>query len=225
MNKEKINKSEIAYKLLTPLMRLIFRLYYNPKILNKKNIPKEGPIIIVCNHKHVFDQCFAIMSTRRPIHYLAKKEYFDGKLSWFFKMFGCIPVNRDIHDTKAKESAIHFLKNGKAIGLFPEGTRNKTNDIFLLPLKFGAVSMAQKTSAYIVPCALTGDYKFQSRNLMLRFGKPIKITKEMNLEEQNNKLAKQIEKLMKENLKATNRTEEDELNSRCQDIKKSPKNR
>lgn len=217
MNKEKTNKSEIAYKLLTPLMRLIFRLYYNPKILNKKNIPKDGPIIIVCNHKHVFDQCFAIMATRRPIHYLAKKEYFDGKLSWFFKLFGCIPVNRDIHDNKAKETAIQILKSEKAIGLFPEGTRNKTNDTLLLPLKFGAVSMAQKTGAYIVPCALTGDYKFRSQNLMLSFGNPIKITKEMNLEEQNNELAKQIEKLMKENLRVTNRTEEDELNSRCQD--------
>ena len=64
--------------------------------------------------------------------------------------------------------------------------------------------------------AITGDYRFRSKNLMVRFGKPFKIGK-MSLEEANKKLYKEIEKLMKENLAATNRTLEEELNSRCQD--------
>lgn len=214
-------KGEVAYKLLSPLMRLAFRIYYNPKIINKEAIPKNGPILIVSNHKHVFDQCFAIMATKRPIHYMAKKEYFDGKNAWFFKMFGCIPVNRSIHDTEAKASALEILNNDGAIGLFPEGTRNKTNDIFLLPFKFGTVSMAQKTGATIIPSALTGDYSFRSKNLMVRFGKPFKVKKDEDLEKANEKLYKEMESLMKKNLKDTNRTIKEELNSRCQDAKKS----
>ena len=83
MKKHKKNKGEVAYKILTPLMRFLFKIYYNPKIENKESIPKNGPIIIVCNHKHVYDQCLAIMATKRPIHYMAKKEYFDGKFAWF----------------------------------------------------------------------------------------------------------------------------------------------
>ena len=217
---KKKNKSEFAYKLLTPIMRLIFRIYYNPKIINKEVIPKKGPILIVCNHKHVFDQCFAIMATKRPIHYMAKKEYFDGKLAWFFRLAGCIPVDRSIHDDKAKSAALEVLNNDGAIGLFPEGTRNKTNDVLLMPFKFGTVSMAQKTNATIVPCALTGDYDFRSKNLMLRFGKTMKVDKNMNLEEANDKLYKEIERLMKKNLKETNRSLKEELNSRCQDAKK-----
>ncbi len=214
MKKSQKNNGETVYKMLTPLMRFLFKIYYNPKIENKEAIPKEGPIIIVCNHKHVYDQCLAIMATKRPIHYMAKKEYFDGKLAWFFKLVGCIPVNRSIHDQGAKERAIAILNSGGAIGLFPEGTRNKTSDILLLPLKFGAVSMAQKTNATIIPSALTGDYKFRSKNLILKFGKAFKVPKDMNLEEANNRLEKEIKSIMKSNLKITNRSIEDEMKSR-----------
>lgn len=130
---------------------------------------------------------------------MAKKEYFDSKMAWFFKATGCISVDRSKKDKHAKEQAIDILKSGGAVGLFPEGTRNKTNK-FLLPFKFGTVSMAQKTNATIVPFGLTGDYKFRSKNLTVRFGTPFKIG-DMNLEEANKKLYNEIEKLMKENLK------------------------
>ena len=130
---------------------------------------------------------------------MAKKEYFDGKMAWFFKMAGCIPVNRSIKDENAKKRALDILDKGQAIGLFPEGTRNRTKD-FLLPFKFGAVSMAQKTDAYIVPVGITGDYKFRSKNLVTRIGKPFKVA-DMSLEDANDKLKKEISKLMKKNLR------------------------
>ena len=219
----KKRKGETAFKIFSPLMNLYFKLYYNPKIVNKEVIPKEGPVLFVCNHKHVFDQCFVIMSTRRPIRYMAKKEYFDGKLAWFFKLAGCIPVDRTIKDEAAKAAALEVLELDGAVGLFPEGTRNKTNDTLLLPFKFGTVSMAQKTGATIVPCALTGDYCFRSKNLMLSVGKPFKVSKNMDLAEANDNLYKEMERLMKKNLKDTGRTLEEELNSRCQDAKKKAK--
>ncbi|MBO5376440.1 MAG: 1-acyl-sn-glycerol-3-phosphate acyltransferase [Bacilli bacterium] len=190
---------ELGYKFFRFTLGHLFNLYYSPKVIGKEKIPKDGPILICGNHKHVYDQCPIIMSTKRVIHYMAKKEYFDGKLAWFFKMAGCIPVNRSIKDENAKSQALDVLKDNGAIGLFPEGTRNKTEQ-FLLPFKFGAVSMAQKTDATIVPFGLTGDYKFRSKNLTIRFGEPFKIG-DMTLEEANNKLYKEIEKLMKQNLK------------------------
>ncbi len=193
-------KGEIGYLLLTPIMRVLFRIYYNPKIINKEVIPKEGPILIVGNHKHIYDQCLTIMATKRVIHYMAKKEYFDGKMAWFFKLVGCISVDRSIKDHNATDKALKILNNNGAIGLFPEGTRNKTKDIFLLPFKFGTVSMAKKTNATIVPFGLTGEYKFRSKNLTIRYGKPFKVG-DMDLEEANKKLYDEVENLMKENLK------------------------
>ncbi len=194
-----IIKTPILYKIGRFILGPIFKLYYNPKIINKEVIPKDGPILIVGNHKHVYDQCLTIIATKRFINYMAKKEYFDSKMAWFFKGTGCISVDRSKKDDNATNKALEILNNNGAVGLFPEGTRNKTKE-FLLPFKFGTVSMAKKTNATIVPFGLTGDYKFRSKNLTVRYGTPFKVDN-MTLEEANNKLYKEVEKLMKENLK------------------------
>lgn len=194
-----MKKSYPCYKILRFILTPIFKWWYNPKVINKEAIPKEGPIIIAGNHKHLYDQFLAIISTKRVINYMAKKEYFDGHFAFFFKAVGCIPVNRQTKDEKAVKSALEVLNRGGSIGIFPEGTRNKTKE-FLLPFKFGAVSMAKKTGATIVPFGLTGDYKFRSKNLTVRFGKPFKVD-EMPLEEANKKLYEEVKSLMEENLK------------------------
>ncbi len=191
--KKKKQLSEWGYKLLKPILS---KFYYRPKVYNKEVIPKSGPILIVGNHKHIMDQCLAIIATKRVIHYMAKKEYFDGKTAFFFKMTGCISVNRSIHDEEAKEKAIEVLESGGAIGLFPEGTRNKTSEL-LLPFKYGTVSMAKKTNATIVPFGITGDYKFRTKNLKIKFGKPFKVGK-MSLDDANNKLRSEIESILLE---------------------------
>ncbi len=200
MAKEKKKKlPERGYKFFRAILGRIFKWWYNPKVYGKENIPKEGSILITANHKHVMDQCAIIISTKRVIHYMAKKEYFDGRHAWFFRMSGCISVDRSIHDENAKNAALDVLNDGGAIGLFPEGTRNKT-DAFLLPFKFGAVSMAQKTDSYLVPVGISGDYTFRSKNLRFYIGKPFKINN-MTLEKANEKLAREIGKLMKQGQK------------------------
>lgn len=194
-----MNKMPILYRIGRFILGPFFKWYYNPTIIGKENIPKEGAILIVGNHKHLYDQCLSIISTKRFIKYMAKREYFDNKKTrWFFKAVGCISVDRSVHDGKAKGEAIETLKNGGAIGLFPEGTRNKTQEL-LLPFKFGAVSMAKKTDAYLVPFGITGDYIFRSKNLVIKYGKPFKVT-DMELEEANNLLYETVKKLMEDTL-------------------------
>lgn len=276
-NKEKM----VAYKIFKIVLGPLYKLWYNPKITGKENIPLDGPIILAGNHVHIMDQCNVVVSTKRCIHYMAKKEYFDkrykeGKFGWFFRSAGCIPVDRTIHDDNAKSAAIQVLKNNEALGLFPEGTRNglkearikelydkytidntdfetfkkgmknnKASQInyleklieqevitekdfikniynvddylkkliknkkitkedyynnILLPFKFGAVSMAQKTDAYIVPFVITGQYKFRSKNLRVKIGEPFKVPKDKDLAEYNKKLEKTMQELIKENL-------------------------
>ena len=71
---------------------------------------------------------------------------------------------------------------------------------FLLPFKFGSVSMAKKTDAYLVPFGITGDYVFHSKNLVIRYGKPFKVT-DMDMESANELLYNTVKSLMEENLK------------------------
>ena len=181
MATNKKRKNETAFKFFSPLLRLIFRIYYNPKIINKEVIPKEGPILLVCNHKHVFDQCFIIMATKRPIRYMAKKEYFDGKFAWFFRLAGCIPVDRSIHDDAAKAAALEVLELDGAVGLFPEGTRNAGEELSLLPFKEGAMKIATKTGCPIIPVSLNNTAaifenqkpRIKKAHVILEYGSPI----------------------------------------------------
>lgn len=191
-----------AYILLKPLFKIYYLIKYRPTIIGKENIPKKGPIIVCGNHIHTHDQFNVMIVTRRVIHYMAKEEYFEGKYAWFFKLVRCIKVDRKNHDDNAKEIALHILNKGGAVGLFPEGTRNKTkgtpDEVDLLPFKFGAVSLASKTGAYIVPFGVSGEYTGKKGKLTTRIGKPFKVDG-MSLEEANDVLRQKILKLMKNN--------------------------
>ena len=120
------NSSWIIYRILVFLLGPIFKWYYKIKIINKKVIPKEGPIILCGNHRDFKDQFPVIISTKRVIHWMSKKEYFDGPFAFLFKILGCISVDRENHGGDSLVIASEYLKKGGAIGIFPEGTRNKT---------------------------------------------------------------------------------------------------
>ena len=195
-----IRFDEIGYKLLSPFVKIYFKTKFKPTIYGKENIPKSGPIILCGNHIHTHDQFNVLCVTNRVVHYMAKDEYFKGKNAWFFKLACCIPVDRTIKDENAKSKAREVLERGGALGIFPEGTRNKTfgtkDEVILLPFKFGAVSLAKKTGALIVPFGITGKYTGKDGKLTTRIGKPIDISN-MELEEANELLRKNILKLMK----------------------------
>jgi len=279
-NLQKTNKM-VIYRVFRVVLGAVYKLWYHPRITGGENIPKEGAIVVVGNHIHIMDQCNVIIATKRKIHYMAKKEYFDpqykeGHHAWFFRSAGCIPVDRKIHDDDAKEAALEVLREKHALGLFPEGTRNglkeermhelygkyidseKENfddfckrmkkvknsqityleellenkkikkedlvshidqcdsylkelmddniiteddyyDHIYLPFKFGAVSMAHKTNAKIVPFVVTGEYKFRSKNLNVVIGKAMEVSDD--LEESNTRLRKTMIELYKESLK------------------------
>ncbi len=187
------------YTFMRVFMYLILRLLYNPVVLNPEKIPLQGSMILCGNHRHVFDQTIPMSRTSRNIHYLTKKEYFDSKYSFFFKLMGCISVNRQIKDNKATNSSLEMLRTGGAVGIFPEGTRNKTKDP-LLPFKFGAVSMAKKTDALIVPFAISGKFKIGRNNkLIVSVGDPFKV--DDDLEAANDYLKKVILDLLDKNKK------------------------
>ena len=172
------------YKLLRPLITILFKLLYRPKIVGTENIKSSGGIILAGNHNNNLDGAILISSTKRNIHFLAKIELFKGMKKYFFDNLGLIPVDRSKRNHKALENACGYLKNGKVIGIFPEGTFGRGK---ILPFKIGAVKMAYETGWEIVPFAITGDFKIFSKNLKIEFGKPIKI-KSNDLEKENEKL-------------------------------------
>lgn len=190
----------VVYRILRPVINILFRFLYRPNIIGCENIPKKGRVIVCGNHTHNMDSAMLISSTKRTVHFLAKDELFKGIGKYFFKAMACIPVNRRQKDSNAMNSAIKVLENDELIGIFPEGTFNKTKDI-IMPFKYGAVSMAHKTDSIIVPFSITGKYKiFRKNSVRICFGKPYKI-KTDDLTEANNELMDKVKKLIIKNRK------------------------
>ena len=183
------------YRILRPIVVFLLKGVYRIKIVNKEYIPKTGPIIFVGNHKHNYDFISLISGTKRIVHFLAKKELMD-KHGWFFGKLGIIPVDRSTKNKEAMTEAIEMLENGEVIGIFPEGTFNKTEYV-IMPFKYGAVKMASVTDASIIPFAITGEYKRFRKGLKIEFGKPYKINDKKDLKKENIKLMNKVIKLMK----------------------------
>ena len=162
-------KEPILYKITKPIINLFVKITFRPKYIGLENIPKSGKIVLAGNHTNILDPLLIISSTKRVIHFLAKDSLYKG-----FK--GNI--------------AISYLNKEASIGVFPEGTINKTDDI-IMPFKIGAVKMAYETDSYIVPFTIKGKYKVFNNNLKIEFFKPYKICRD-NLTLENEKLMKII---------------------------------
>ena len=186
---EKYN-DPVLYKIVRPIGSVLFKIVYRPKIIGKNNIPKNGRVILAGNHKNNLDCIVLLSSTKRCIHFLAKEELFKGKMGWFFKDIGLIPVKRKTKDGKALPTAISYLENEKVIGIFPEGTHNKSENV-ILPFKIGAVKMSKDANCNIVPFVIKGDYKIFRKGLKIVFFEPFKVDSD-DLDKENEKFMKYI---------------------------------
>lgn len=184
----------ILYRGVRPIIRFLFNIIYRPTYLGLENIKEDGRCVLVGNHTSNLDCLLLISSTKRTIHFLAKDSLAKG---WWKKIFlgmGIIPVDRTIHDKNALEKAITALNEEKVIGIFPEGTINKTKDI-VMPFKIGAVKMARDTDSPIIPFTIKNKYKIFRRSVVIEFYKPYQITtKNEDLSEENRKLMNIISK-------------------------------
>ena len=186
-------KEPLLYNILIPIDK-IFIYFFRPTYINIKNIPKKGSVILAGNHTSKLDPLLLMSSTNRCIHFLAKIELFKGIKKYFFKNLGIIPVDRKRKNPEAINLANTYLYENKIIGIFPESTINRTNDI-IMPFKYGAVKMAKETDSYIVPFAIVNEYKFLKKSVTITFGKPYKVTK--NIEIENKKLENNVIKLIR----------------------------
>ncbi len=178
-------KEPILYKIVKHSVGVLFRILYRPTMIGTENIPKNGRVILAGNHTNYFDCALIICSTKRFVHFLAKDELMKGPLKHIFKGFGIIPVNRRTKDKAALQSAIDTLNEDKVIGIFPEGTINRTDDV-IMPFKFGAVKMSRDAESAIVPFVISGEYKLFKKSIKIQYMKPLQ--PEENLEEANEKL-------------------------------------
>lgn len=183
------------YHFIRRIVTIFMRLFYRVEYINLDNIPKDGSFILCGNHKNNLDCLLVISSTKRVVHFLAKIELMK-KMGWLMKKMAIIPVDRRRKNKEALYEAEKYLKNGEVIGIFPEGTFNKS-DYVILPFKYGCVKLSCVTNTKIVPFAIINEYKVFRKSVKISFGKPYVVKDKFDLKSENIKLMNKIIKLLR----------------------------
>lgn len=184
-------KDKLFYKIVKPIVSFLFHVLYRPTIIGIENIPKDGGVVLAGNHTKWLDPVMLVSINKRQVHFLAKKELFDGACRFIVKGMGCISVDRKKHDKNVLKNAYECLNANRIVGVFPEGTINRTGDV-IMPFKIGAVKMSSETDSLLVPFVINGEYKLFRKGVVIEFLRPRKISK--NLEDENEKLMEIVSK-------------------------------
>lgn len=185
-----MKENEKIYKFFKIIYSNLLKILYKPTAHGTEDIPEEGPIIFAGNHRHAFDPIVVMTHTSRIVHYMAKESLFKGIHGKIFESIGLIKVHRNKSNLMAVMEAKEILEQGGAVGIFPEGTRNRTKQE-LLKFRHGAVAIAKETNAKIIPFAIRGKYRLFKKGLAIEFGKPVDVS-QMEIEEANDYIRNEV---------------------------------
>ena len=175
----------VLHRIVPPLLRAIWR----PRIIGLEHVPRTGPLILASNHRSFIDSVVIPAVTPRPVNFLAKSDYFEGRglkgrlVKEWFVIFGALPVDRE--DSRAAiaslDTALAVLADGGAFGIYPEGTRSRDGRLYRG--RTGVAQLALTSGAPIVPIGLVGTERLQpvgsNRPRLVRvtvtFGEPIDV--------------------------------------------------
>ncbi len=145
-------------------------ILYPVRVRGKRNIPKKGKVIITCNHQSNHDGVIFVAHSPRRVKIMAKQELFSNKIkAWFMKCIGAYAVKRGGNDISSIKQTMQYLKQDKALLIFPEGTRVKEGEAG--EVKNGTALFALKTKTAIVPTCFVKPTGFFKRNTLM-IGKP-----------------------------------------------------
>ncbi|MDB6146984.1 MAG: 1-acyl-sn-glycerol-3-phosphate acyltransferase, partial [Spartobacteria bacterium] len=166
-------------------MKVIFGPVARVHVVGRENIERDGGFLLAANHISHFDPLIISSVVRRKIDWMAMAEFFGYRFVGFFlRAVDAFPAERDRADLKTIRTAIARLKQGRIVGLFPEGGIRDGAASLLegAPLRPGASALAQIAQVPIVPCVILGTDRlyvkqswlsFRSTPVWIAFGSPI----------------------------------------------------
>ena len=150
------------------------RVLWRYQATGAERVPPDGAVIVACNHISYLDPVLLGVALRRPVTYLAKKELFAiPVLGPIITGLGVYPLDREAGGVAAVRAALRALKEGRCVGIFPEGTRNRTGNA---EGKGGAALLAALSGAPVVPAAISGTRRARPFHpIRVIYGEPIAV--------------------------------------------------
>ncbi|GAA4963385.1 lysophospholipid acyltransferase family protein [Kineococcus glutinatus] len=157
---------------------------WNSAVHGAERVPATGPVIFAANHASILDGPLLFAVAPRDVHFLVKREMFNGVVGWALLRAGQVPLDRSHGDRGALSAVLAVLQAGGAAGVFPEGTRGTGQ---ATSVRSGVAWLALQSRAPVVPVACLGARRPGERDRALPpprrrlhfcFGEPFTVEKE-----------------------------------------------
>lgn len=173
------------YRLSQLLVRIVFGTTVRIRITGREHLPKKGAYLLICNHISHFDPGILAAVMWRQTSWVVALDMFAHPVGdFFFRSIDSIPIDRQGSDRKAVREILRRLKQGRAVGIFPEGGIRAGAASMLggQPLDENVAALAQLAGVPVVPSVVLGTDKLYAKRawwfrttLDFRFGAPIEL--------------------------------------------------
>lgn len=174
----------MIYFIAKKILKLLFKIFFRLEVTGAENCPGSGALIVASNHASFLDPIIAGVAAPRALNFMARNSLFRNKI--FGKILTSVnafPLRREGADMGAMRLAIDKLCQGKAVLIFPEGTRSKDGN--LGTPKAGIGLLAAMSGANILPCYIKGSIDVlpswavfpRFKKISVCIGKPVKFDK------------------------------------------------
>ena len=145
----------MLYNVLSALGWLLTHLVCRFQVSGREQVPKTGPLLVVANHLSWYDPIVFGLALPRRAWFFTKSEMFGwpivGKLC---QWTGQIAVHRGEGDRASLEQALAYLREGKMLVVFPEGTVERQEK--MIEAHTGIAMLALRSGVPVLPVAHSG---------------------------------------------------------------------
>jgi 1-acyl-sn-glycerol-3-phosphate acyltransferase len=198
-----------SYRAARLLVRLLFGWVTRVQVIRPENANRTGGFLLAANHISHFDPFIISLVIRRKIDWLTMAEFFQSPaVGFLLRVVDAFPVDRDRADRKTIRTAIERLKEGRVVGLFPEGgIRDGARSLLEgAPLRPGASTLAHIAGVPILPCVILGSDRLYSTKrwlpirrtpIWIAFGNPISHFPELQKSEARERIQSELASVFK----------------------------
>jgi 1-acyl-sn-glycerol-3-phosphate acyltransferase len=173
-----MNREQAAWLIGRPTIGALIRTFAPLRAYGRDRVPLQGPVVFCFNHFSWLDPWAFGAVVPRTTYYVAKQEAHDNPLIGpFIRLFGTASIRRGESDREAIRFMREVVRRGDALGMFPEGTRQKSEPG---PVRTGAAMIAVQEEVPVVCGAIEGSQRWRFGNfhpVSLAFGQPLDLAR------------------------------------------------
>lgn len=192
----------MLYNILRLLAILILKLFFSIETKGREFIPRKDGFILASNHVSYLDPIVLGAACPRKLNFMARHDlFFNPLFSWLLSTLGTFPVKRNSADLSALKEAMRRLKDGRALVLFPEGTRrvNSASGVAQPGIGF----LAAKVKVPVIPVFIRGTERalpkgaklIRPNKILVYFGKQIFIERRLPYQDIAQEIIEDIRRL------------------------------